>query len=285
MKTFFFLLLISISSSAFCQIDKLSPYEINLYNKYSHTLASKTVLIQVGSRFDKDFGTGSAFIVNKNGKLYLITNYHLIPGYDANDTTILYHTKRRADVVYILFHLKNPTMAILLPYKLYNRSGKRLFYTIPNQKSKDIFPKSITDLSILPLGSIDKRVFIDTVRIWDKSDPYASRGSIASIWGFRYNHGVGRQYPMADTGIVLANNLNINGRYLIVMRTHKFMSGDSGAPVYLSYNNDLIFLGINSSESGCGNLLSGYDDFTKNQNAVFIIPKKTIRDALIKLVK
>jgi hypothetical protein len=236
-----FVLIFNIS---YCQ-SHLSEFEMKLWQQ-NPGLISKSLHItqKKGNRY---LCTGTGFLVTKNYTTYLVTNYHLIPGYESEDTSkIQCSIKEIPDSIRIAFHTLFNGRYLEKTYPLYSK-GERLFFT-PSPSWRNPFgKKGIVDLAFLPLKNIPQNVLIDTISLQGNINyDNIKEGNIIAIFGFRHDTSAPNEFPRCDTAKISRDVKDPENNF-IFFKSSKDLGGDSGSPVYLLYNNSWEFIGIESS--------------------------------------
>jgi len=232
---------------------------------------------------------GSSFLVNKKGKIYLVTCYHIVPGYEFLDTSLLHGRKSHApDVLSIFFHSKNREAPPILTKCTLYTNNKRNFFTVPIIHGAMIGngDREVFDLAFIPLNmqKLPKDALIDTVPLYDK-DVIISKGNLISMWGFEDS--LKNQYPSIDTGIITKQKYNPNEGQInewahSFYSIHKDIEGNSGCPVFVHLSDGAHFVGIHSLRviDMQKNVPEAFRDGTPNQEIGSMITKQFIRYAL-----
>ena len=276
------------------QVKYPSDKELEIYTKYGEYLSTKSIYI-LTTKDGQKMAVGASFLITRHGKYYLATNYHIIPGYEAGDSTKAHDPSDSIpDNVRIFFHSKlKGHLPDSMNYKLYN--GKvRNFITIPNiPDSLRLAPKEVFDICFLPLDVtlLPKDVLLDTVNIFTNS-PTPKQNDLISFWGYNTDPNE-YKLPSIDTGLV------VHPRYIreegffpefdtyIYFAFHKDFDGNSGSPVYANENWGIEFVGMH-----CAHLLNpeskmppmSFWNGTKNLHIGRMLTRKFIKDSFLKYV-
>jgi hypothetical protein len=191
---------------------------------------------------NETFCRGTAFLVKKGIKYYLVTDYHVIPGYNPRDTFSIDckypKTQKpcpRPDSVIVFFHTLKGSLR--KTYPLYKKNRK-LFFTFPYKNAV----YQVYDLTFLPI-TIPKNVIIDTINI-NKDEVLPKRADTIAIYGFNRHYSSIIGLPWCETGTFIGVDSGFGKNVLFVFECPQNLDGDSGAPVYLVSNNHLEFIGM-----------------------------------------
>jgi hypothetical protein len=256
-----------------------SKKEIEIAINWS-SLTGKSLLVQTSYKNSPDTTKATGFLVNKNNKIYLVTNYHVIPGKDFLDTNYFHDDKRGLpDIATIIFHgADNKAHPVALDISL-----PTSYFIVPSVQSnlyKEKYPNSVTDLVFVPIGEMHKEVILDTVPMAVNPNFRIKNNSLLSIWGFRLGGIYDNQWGSVDTLSSIGDSSFTKRNKYIFCKVYKDMRGSSGSPVFFHKDNLAAFIGMWSA-SMPPNL---FNTRTKQDKIGIIISAFTIKYALNKYV-
>ena len=272
------------------KVEYPSKKEIEIYSKYKNEIPSKSIF--VGAMIDSDsIARGGAFLVMKNRKLFLVTAYHIVPGFNALDTSENESGFRIPNKLRIYFHSQKQTDPPKeLTVDLY-LNHKRTFFSIPPSflKSGLELPREVLDIIFLPLelNKLPKGILLDTVNLYDK-DVVVNDGDLVSVWGFADT--LKNKYPTTDTAIIknpkitsMATYVPENGVYGYYTM-HKSFDGNSGGLVYTYLSDGAHFIGCHVAGvyKSDRSVHPAFKDGTRFQQVGQMITKTEIRKAMEK---
>jgi len=202
---------------------------------------------------EQDIGTGTGFLMEKNGVYFLITNRHIVTG-RHNETNELLDENGRIPKCLSILHAKNTGSESIFQWiykneELYDIQGNPLWIEHPKLKEKADFValrlKDLEDCKFFPysFGGLGENISVGPAEV-------------VSVVGFPL--GLGSRGPMTTIGLALwvtgfiASELEIDygglPRFLIDCRTRP---GQSGSPVIAYRSGGAI------PRSGGGTIISG----------------------------
>lgn len=256
-----------------------SDKEVQLIKAHSKELWDKSLMVRTRRNNEKR-ETGTGFVVNKNGKLYLVTNYHIVPGFDFIDTTKIFKGyKAPPNKLVIYFHTKTDKNIVKI-YDLYDKNNRRNFFSFPMTNiALGQGGNSIIDICYIPLGKLDSKIKVDTVRIFDNIKYNPKPKDLVAVWGFRGEIIVMGRYCPVDTGLISKTPYFNSTNLAIVINVHMSLAGSSGAPVYYHGTSKPLFIGIESAGT-FGTVPDEFSDNTPNQQLALVLTKEIIRYGL-----
>lgn len=268
--------------------DGLAPsdYEMYIYVKnIQHSFKSVLIIVGCDSTI---LATGTATLVSRNGNIFLVTNYHLIPGFQCSDTTKRQNKYDKiAKWVKVVFHGLSDSIKVEHKYNLYDRNGNRLF-TTPSSDTNTLFKRKgeVVDISFMKLPRVPKNIRLDTIPITSPKI-FVDSSEIISVWGYRGGRLREGHFSLLDTARI-AKSPYIEGMNYIIFSSHKSFSGNSGAPVFVHKPTGLEFIGIESSSlinsKGIPFVPPEFLDGSANQIVGIIIEKSFINYLISKYV-
>ncbi|MBU1018266.1 serine protease [Patescibacteria group bacterium] len=181
------------------------------------------------SALGKPLGRATGFVVKKEGRPYLITNWHVVTGRNSETLQPLSPTAALPDQITIAFHEKDKLGSwILTRQSLANKSGKPIW--IEHERKYEI---DVVAIPLEPLGLSDKMVFYDLDLTLSETDMIPQCAMPVSIIGFPLGLTTAGVLPIWKTGHIASDHdLDHDSRpsFLIDATTRE---GMSGAPVLL----------------------------------------------------
>lgn len=207
--------------------------------------------VQIGANYYKapkkivpgDFGTG--FFVKKKNHYYLVTAYHILTERSSQDTSILFYPIT-PNLIAVRFHSKKGDSTVVGVFFLFNRLGRRKFYSVPYKNGK-----SVLDVAILPIDSIPSGAIIDPIDLASIDTTFAINSfSELYVCGYREEVEFRAILPTIDTVKSLPPNVFNYNDSLILATSFKNITlhGSSGGPVYTDINGRPQIVGICSRE-------------------------------------
>jgi hypothetical protein len=187
-------------------------------------MSVKSLLLQLFSHGQR-LGSATGFIVQKNQKAYLVTNWHVVSG-RRPDTNAAFDTQGRyPDEIQILHNVKGHLGSwTYKSEKLINERNEFLWIEHPAGRAVDVVFLPLTNLTDVEIYPVD----LDLRKV-----PIAlSPASPVSVVGFPFGHTQTAGLPIWKTGTV-ASDPDIdfdNSPQILVDMTGR--PGMSGSPVY-----------------------------------------------------
>ena len=211
-------------------------------------------LYVIMSKGNKKLGMATGFVVEKDGKYYLITNWHVLSGRNPQTNQPFDKSGDTPDRIHVIHHAKKLGTWVVKPEMLYDKKGKKKW--IEHKKGRAV------DVVALPLTSISKDVQIYPLDLaLADADVVPQVAMPVSIIGFPLGLTSARVFPIWKTGHIASDpDLDYNSEplFLIDATTRGGMSGSpvvlrvtggyktrSGATVYAS-GSVTLFLGVYS---------------------------------------
>lgn len=171
-------------------------------------------------------GTATGFVVEKDKKFYLITNWHVISGRNPESNLILAPSGKTPNRILIWHHGKTLGTWILKKEDLYDESGEKRWKE--HAKGKKI------DLVALPLTGISDDIQIYSFDLaLTKTDMVPQVAMPVSIIGFPLGFSGPGRFPIWKTGHIASEpELDYNNEPLFLIDATT-RGGMSGSPVVL----------------------------------------------------
>jgi hypothetical protein len=238
--------------------DKLlfhSAKEKEIYDQYSGIISTKVLYIDELNA-NLNFAHASGFLIKKRGKIYLVTNYHVVTEHVSNDTLLFNNQFNLVPTqLHIFFYRKQTTAPpYSLTYDLYTNNKQNFISIVNNNKHTQISygTRQVFDIAFLPINikSLPKDILIDTIGTGgDSPTSVINDGDMISIWGFPGPHREIKR-PSIDTATLIikkripGSDLQINIHY----SAHKDLEGHSGGPIYLHLKDGIHFFGMDCDQ-------------------------------------
>jgi hypothetical protein len=176
-----------------------------------------------------DLATGTGFLVERNGKTYLLTNWHVVTGVNPETRELLDPHGRKPEALRIL-HNRDGQLGMWIEKRepLYDEGGNRLWCEHP------LFPDGSVDAVALPLTDLgDTAVYAHDP--WVTTGPTFAPSEPVNIIGFPFGltGGSDGYYAIWTRGAVASEpEVDYDNRpcFLVDARTRR---GQSGSPVIL----------------------------------------------------
>lgn len=178
--------------------------------------------------------SATGFAVIHGDQPYLITNWHVVSGRDADSGELLSKTGAVPDELLVAFHWANGEGETLRtgwrpsPIRLLSEEGDPLWLDHPNGRRVDV--------AALPLRDLPDGVSLHPVDLaLSDADIFAGPGSGVSIIGFPFGLTGGALFPIWKRGHIASEpDVDFDDRpmFLIDATTRE---GMSGAPVFLRF--------------------------------------------------
>lgn len=185
-------------------------------------------LYLVLTKGNKELGRATGFVVEKNKKRYLITNWHVLSGRDPRTNQPIDPNGETPDRVYVVHHAKKlgTWVAKPKPEMLYDKRGERTWIEHKNGRAVDVVA--------LPLKNLTKDVQIHPLDLsLADADVVPQVAMSVSIIGFPLGLTSARLFPIWKTGHIASDpDLDYNSEPLFLIDATT-RGGMSGSPVVL----------------------------------------------------
>jgi hypothetical protein len=191
----------------------------------------------------------TAFIGLYHNKTFLITNYHVLAGREASDTTVIKNPNGYIPNTISIHLITNWPRIDSIKANLLTSSGKRLFFTMPVGFNEKNIRYSIPDVAILPInipeGIMFKPINLESL----KADWTIKPSTPIRIYGFA--EGWNRKSIRRPD---IINAISLNSRSFddsdlhIIFNYNGDLEGVSGGPAFIFDNGNPIFIGIHHAQ-------------------------------------
>jgi len=180
----------------------------------------------------------TGFVIKKNKKIFLVTNYHVISGFNTVDTGRIF-TPERLEIIFTDKKQKPEVKSIDLT-KIIKPFRHYYFFEKPDIFCLDITHLISDDIQYTPIEDFIQNIPNEAI----KPD------SVFTI-GIQDGNQVVLEYFINNNVSFKPKSFSYNGRN-IVLKNSYFLSnsiapGMSGSPVFFQYGNKYIFAGVASS--------------------------------------
>jgi Trypsin-like peptidase domain len=209
-------------------------------------LSVQSLLVQIYSK-GQSLGSATGFVVKKNDKAYLVTNWHVVSARRPDTGAAMDPQGRYPDEIQILHNVKGHLGSwTYKSEKLVNEKNEALWIEHPSGKAVDVVFLPLTNLSDVDLYPVDLGL--------RKIPIMLTPASTLSIVGFPFGHSQTAGLPIWKTGTI-ASDPDIDydkSPQILVDCTGR--PGMSGSPVYARRN------GMYQSENGMMMMVGGNTD-------------------------
>ncbi|WP_158943916.1 serine protease [Granulicella sp. S190] len=243
------LLVFCVAATAQQATDKVPPSPATTQpvpTTHIDPLSVQSLLVQIYSR-GESLGSGTGFVVKKNEKAYLVTNWHVVSARRPDTGAAMDPQGRYPDEIQILQNVKGHLGTwTYKSEKLVNEKNEALWIEHPLGKAVDVVFVPLSNLSDVDLYPVNLELRKIPIRL-------APAGNV-SIIGFPFGHSQTAGLPIWKTGTI-ASDPDIDydkSPQILVDCTGR--PGMSGSPVYARRS------GMYQDENTGVNMVSGQTD-------------------------
>jgi hypothetical protein len=255
-------------------VNLFSQKRINIINQGFY-LSSQWIETSLDSQ---KLNQGTSFLIKKGNNVFLVSNYHVLSGRPAQDTT--QSTNKLGlipNTIIVSFQARNRYIGSV--FKLLN-GDERLFVSFPANKET----KRTIDIAILPIV-LPAEIMIKWFPVSKLKNKWLiPRSTTLTFCGFVNGENSEGTYPsIFDIKTVSDRSFNQNDQFIFAYDSIG-LHGSSGSPVYYIKNKIPVLVGIISSAPSPEYFpyLPELKNSSYNAPILEIIPSKTIIELLNK---